>query len=218
MLCGFIFLNTATPIALAKSLPLYYPKILARSSTGDFMGCLYWATAIMAFLCNISYTASAIRYQFVRNLPTITLCIVPFVNHKCDIPSNTSVYQDKVHTLVAKVTVIPLTVFTELLASIHVISSVREGYIRCSDSCYTGMHCILHIVHVLALWNISIALQLLTMITIPIFGLLFIQPQMTIFFILLLVIILSGLTFMAAYLLYLCQQSRRRQWCNPKHF
>ena len=50
LLGAFIFLNILTPVALAKSVSLYYPKIIAESSTGDFMRSLYWATAIIAFV------------------------------------------------------------------------------------------------------------------------------------------------------------------------
>ena len=56
------------------------------------------------------------------------------------------------------------------------------------------------------------------MVAIPISGLLIIQPQMTIFYILFVTTSLSGLIFTAAYLLHHCQQRRRRLWCNPKHF
>ena len=59
ILCSFIFLNIATLIALAKSTPLYYPRIIGTSSTGDITECLYWATAIVAFLFNIFYTVSS---------------------------------------------------------------------------------------------------------------------------------------------------------------
>ena len=55
------------------------------------------------------------------------------------------------------------------------------------------------------------------MVAIPISGLLIIWPQMTIFYILFVAILLCGLIFTAAYLLHHCQQSTRRLWCNPKH-
>ena len=219
ILCSFIFLNIATPIALAKSAPLYYPRIMATSSTGDITKCLYWVTAIVAFPLNIYYTAASIRHQFLHNEPTITSCIVHIVNHSCDIPSDTSVYQDEVFTLVAKVTIIPLAVFIELLASIYAVKThfVSQRRLRWVHRCHSWKHCILQIFHVLALWNILIAIQLLSMVAIPIFGLLIIQPQMTIFFILFYITVFSGVIFAAAYLLHFCQWSKRRLCCNPKH-
>ena len=216
ILCSFTFLNIATPIALTKSASLYYPRIMAKSSTGDIMECLYWATGIVAFPFNIFYTVSSIRHQFLHNIPTITLCIL---NHKCDIPSDTSVYQDEVLTLVAKVTLVPLAAFIELLASIYAVRThyITRRRLRWGHHCHSWKHCLLQTFHVLALWNILIALQLFTMVAIPISGLLIIWPQMTIFYILFVAILLCGLIFTAAYLLHHCQQSTRRLWCNPKH-
>ena len=218
ILCSFIFLNIATQIALAKSAPLYYPRIMATSSTGDITECLYWATAIVAFPLNIYYTATSIRHQFQYNVPTITSCIVHIVNQGCDIPSDTSVYQDEVLTLMAKLTLIPLAVFIELLASIYAVKThFVSQRLRWGLRCHSWKHCILQTFHVLALWNILIAIQLLSMVAIPISGLLIIQPQMTIFGILFLITVFSGLIFAAAYLLHFCQWSKRRLCRNPKH-
>ena len=36
---AFIFLNVLTPVALAKSVSLYYPRIMAKSSNGYFKMC-----------------------------------------------------------------------------------------------------------------------------------------------------------------------------------
>ena len=75
LLITFIFLNILTPVALAKSVSLYYPRIRAKSSTGDFIGCLYWATAVVTFLINVLYTAASIRHTFWSKL-AITNCFV----------------------------------------------------------------------------------------------------------------------------------------------
>ena len=72
LLFAFMLLNICIPLFLAKSVPLYYPKMRAKLSTADFMGCLYWTTATMAFLCNILYTFLSIRHQFKEGHPTIT--------------------------------------------------------------------------------------------------------------------------------------------------
>ena len=138
-----------------------------------------------------------------------------FVNHTCDIPPDTSVYQDEVVALVAKVTIIPLAVFIELLASIYAVKTHFATQRRC---CHSWNHYLLQAFHVLALWSILMALQLFAMVAIPITGLLIIWPEMTIFYILCFITSLSGLIFMAAYLLHHCQQPRRRLWCSPKHF
>ena len=173
ILCSFVFLNIATPIAITKLAFLNYPRIMAESSTGNVIECLYWATAIVALPFNIFYTVSSIRYQFFFNIPTIRSCIVHFLNHTCDIPSDTSIYQDEVHTLVAKVTIIQLTVFIELLASIY---TVKTYFATQRRRCHSWNHYLLRTFHMLALWSILIALQPFTMVAIPITGLLIIQP------------------------------------------
>ena len=48
VLFAFIFLQVLTPIILAKSVSLYYPKTKTDSSSGDFVGCFYCATAFVA--------------------------------------------------------------------------------------------------------------------------------------------------------------------------
>ena len=92
LLCAFLFLNILTPVTLAKSVSLYYPRIMAKSSTGDFMGCLYWATAIVAFFCNTAYIAASMKHQFTRGHPTITPCVIHLDNYNCSIPSDTNIY------------------------------------------------------------------------------------------------------------------------------
>ena len=104
---AFIFLNVLTPVALGKSVSLYYPRIIAKSSNGDFKRCLYWAIALIAFLLNTVYTANSIRHHiFRRNKPAITSCII-HLNDPCSIPSNTNVYKDEVTTLVAVISIVP---------------------------------------------------------------------------------------------------------------
>ena len=57
-------------------------------------------------------------------------------------------------------------------------------------------------------------MQLVTMIATPICVLLFIHPQVTILYILLLLMVSVSLMLIAAYLLYQCQQARRRRVCG----
>ena len=187
--------------------PRTSPKIKAKSTTGNFTGCLYWATAIMAFLCNILYATFSIWHTF-RNKPAITFCII---QHKCSIPSDANVYKDELLTLLFVYIIIPSAVFAELLVSVvavkfnfHDLRSLRDGqhpswkqFLRRS-------------IHVLALWNILIAIQLLTMIAIPNCVLLFLHPQVTI---LCVIMVPASLTLIVAYLLYQCQQPRKRKVC-----
>ena len=214
LLCAFIILNILTPVALAKSVSLYYPTIIAESSTGDFMGCLYWATAIVAFLWNISYTVTSIIHHFFQNLPAITSCII-YPN--CSIPSDANIYKDEVVTLIAVVTVIPIAVFIELLLSIYAVKYILSQRSPRSDHQYSWKYYLLQTVHVLALWNILIALQIFTMIVLPLCVLLLIHPQATVLYILILLTFLVSLTFIAAYLLCLCWQPSRSVCMNGRH-
>ena len=123
VLCAFLFLNVLTPIALAKSACLYYPTIRAKSTTGELTGFLYWATAIMAFLCNTLYSVTSIRHHILRSKPAITACII---YPKCSIPSDTDIYKDEMVTLVAVITIIPCAVLIELFISICIVKSIYQ--------------------------------------------------------------------------------------------
>ena len=222
LLCTFIFLNILTPVALAKSLSLYSSTIRNRiaTSTGDFIRCLYWATAIAAFFCNTLYIAASLKHQFSRGCPAITSCIIHLDNYNCSIPSDTNIYRDEVLTLVGKLTIIPSAIITELVLSIYAVRSYSpaqsgQGY---DSHNFSWNRCLLQTVHVLALWNIQVALQLFTMVVIPVCVLLLIHPQETICASLLFVIVPVVLTLTVAYTLCQCQQSRWKQiCCNPIH-
>ena len=221
LLCAFIFLNILTPVALAKSLSLYYSiRDRIATSTGDFMGCLYWATAIVAFFYNTSYIAASLKHQFSRGCPTITSCIIDLANHNCSIPSDINIYRDEVLTFAGKLIIIPTAIVIELILSIHAVKSYASAQSEWGhdSQIFPWNRCLLQIVHVLALWNIQIAVQLFTMVIIPMCVLLLIHPQETIFVSLLFVIVLVILTLIVAYILYQCQDSRWRQiCCNPIH-
>ena len=213
LLCAFIFLNILTPFALAKSVFLYYPKIMAESSTEDFMKCLYWATAIMAFLCNTSYAVTSIRHHF-ENRPAITSCII---HPNCSIPSDTNIYKDEFGTLIAVVIITPIAMFIELLLSICAVKYIFSQRSQRSDHQCSWKYYLLQTVHVLALWNILIALQIFTMIVLPLLILLLIHPQVTVLYIIILLTLLVSLILIAAYLLYSCWQPSRRACMNGQH-
>ena len=86
-LCAFIFLNILTPVALAKSVSIYYPK--TKTESLDF-GCLYWVTAILAFLFNPLYYGTSFVRSFSIRRPLIVSCIVCLSDPCCEIPSDTS--------------------------------------------------------------------------------------------------------------------------------
>ena len=207
LLCAFIFLNILTPVALAKSVSLYFPKIVAKSSKGDFMGCLYWAAAVITFVFNTLYTALSIRDYFFHGKTANTSCLI---HHICLIPSDTYIYNDEVITLVAMLIVIVSAVFIELLLSIYAVKSQFNG----QRNRHFWKCCLFQTVHVFALWNILITLQLFTKVVIPVCVLLLIHPQVTVLYIAFLLMVPACIIFIAAYLLYHCQQPRREICCK----
>ena len=179
------------------------------------MGCLYWATAIMTFLCNTSYTVTSITKNLLEERPAITSCII---HPNCSIPSDTSVYKDEIFTLSSVSTIIPSAVFVELLLSIYAVKNlIGPRSLRHGHHCNFWKYYLLQTIHVLALWNILITLQLFTMILLPLLVLLLIHPQATVLYIILVLMIPVTLIFLAAYLLHQCLQSGRRCCCNARH-
>ena len=201
LLLAFIFLNILTLVTLTKSVSLYYHSIRNRIAASESVRCLYWAAAIVAFLCNIGYIAASLAHQFSRGHPDITRCIIHLANYSCSIPSDTNIYRDEVHTLAGKLTIIPIAVFIELFVSIYVVRSYSPA------PNFAWNRCLLQTVHVIALWNIQIALQLLAMVVTPICVLLLVHPQETILLSSLIVIIPAVLTLIVAYLMYQCRHS-----------
>ena len=149
LFCAFGFLNILMPIALAKSLSWYYPRVRAVASGRHFTACLYWAAALIASLFNIIYTGMSLS-QHYHNEPAITSCIVELSKCKCSIPSDTSLNKDEVLTLAAKVTIIPIAVFAELVISILTVRHHISGK-RYSSRYHLRKHCLLQAVHVIAL-------------------------------------------------------------------
>ena len=179
------------------------------------MGCLYWATAIMAFLCNTSYTVTSIGKHLLEDHPAITSCII---HPNCSIPSDTSVYKDEIFTISSVVTIIPSAIFIELLLSIYAVKNlIGPRSLRYGHHCNFWKYYLLQTVHVLALWNILITLQLFTMILLPLLVLLLIHPQVTVLYIILVLTVPVSLIFIAAYLLHQCLHSGRRCCCNASH-
>ena len=206
LLLAFIFLNILTLVTLTKSVSLYYHSIRNRIAASESVRCLYWAAAIVAFFCNIAYVAASLTHQFTHGHPTITPCVIHLANYNCSIPSDTNIYRDEVLTLVGKLTIIPIAVFIELFVSISVVRSYYVTFYSPAPN-FAWKQCPLLTVHVIALWNIQIAIQLLAMVVTPICVLLLVHPQETILLSLLIVITPVVLTLIAAYLMYQCQHS-----------
>jgi len=215
VLCTFIFLNILTPVALAKSVSIYYPKMKTESLG---FKCLYWATAIFASLFNPLYYGTSIVRSFSIRRPLIVSCILCLSDPCCEIPSDTSVYHDEVLTLVAKVTITSMSVLTELVISIYVVKYCFTDQKSLKCGCHSWRQCFMLIVHVLALWNILIDVHISITTVIPIGVLLWIFPQLTIIHVTFILMMPISFTLIVAYIVYQCQRPRKKMvGCNIKH-
>ena len=163
-------------------------------------------SAFMAFLINIEYTTVSLNH-FIGNLPTITSCIIQLSNIPHTIPSDASVCQVEVLTLVVKFTIISVAVFMELLISVYTVKNncnIRLRFIGCRCSSFKCN--LLLTFRMLALWNILMSLQLFSMLAIPLSVLLLIRPQVTFVCTVSLLMIPVGFTLVAAFLLYQCHK------------
>ena len=220
LLSSFVFLNVLTPIVIALLVPVYYPKVRTKASNGDFVGCLYWATAFIAFVLNVNYIQMTFRFHIINNEPAITTCVVHLSRFPCTIPSNSSVYTDEILTLLVKVITI-VELFIAVYVVRHFITARRQyGHIynvrriRYDHRYYCCKLHLLQSVHVFGLWNIFISIQLATMTVLPLGVLLLTHPQVTILLLIFFILVLVSLILIISYLLYWCQVPRRRY--SPK--
>ena len=115
------------------------------------------------------------------------------------------------------IAIVPSAVFIELLVSIYAVKCfIGQRSQRYDQQRNFWKHYLLQMVHVLALWNILIALQIITTTVLPLLVLLLIHPQVTVLYIMLLLMIPASLIFIIAYLLHLCLQSNRKLCCNAR--
>lgn len=225
LLSTFVVLNVLTPIVIAMLVPMYYPKLRIKASNGDFVACLYWATAFIAFVLNVNYIHLTFRFHIINNEPDITTCVIHLSRFPCTIPSNTSVYADEMLTLLAKVIIIPVANIIELFIAIFVVrhfitTRLQYGHVyvvrrvRYDHRYYCWKHYLLQSAHVFGLWNIFISIQLATMTVLPLCVLLLTHPQVTIILLIFLILLIIILILIISYLLYWFQEPTRR--CRPK--
>ena len=111
-----------------------------------------------------------------------------------------------------------MSVFTELVISIYAVKYrfADQRSIKCG--CHSWRQCVKLIVHVLASWNILIAVQIFIITAIPIGVLLWIFPQLTIINVIFILMIPISFTLIVAYIVYQCQRPRKKMvGCNIKH-
>ena len=141
--------------------------------------CLYWVTAIMGFLFNTLYAALSIWNLIFRNKPAILPCLI---DHNCSVLKYLQRWSP--HFTSCN--------YNHFKCSFHRIVSSCEVWFQRSPrqggQCFSCKQC-LYSIHVLTLWNILIAVQLVTMIATPICMLLFIHHR---------VLILLGQPFLQA--------------------
>ena len=212
----FCFLKHSHTNCPCKVIVLVLPQSKRCSFRSTLHGMLYWAAALIAFLFNVVYTENSLYRHYYHNQPFITSCIVELSDsgHNCSLPSDTRLYKDEVFTLMSKITIIPIAVFAELVVSVHATRHHVIGRRYGRRHCF----CLHQTIHVLALWNILILLQIFTMCAIPLCVLLLTHPQITFLCWAMFAMMPVGLTLDVAYLMYRCQKPRRRKcYCTIRH-
>ena len=199
LMLTFTFSNILTPISLAKSVFMYYP-----SKSHIF----YWEIHWMLVLGNSYHGLEYLVYCFFSNgiislrvdllldrvLSIITAlckclqrwspcCISCIYNHsKCNI--------------------------CRVVVSVLAVMKYEFHDLRHGGWCPSSKQCLLQSIHVIGLWNILIAIQLLTKIATPICMLLFVHPQVTALYIIFLSMVPASLALIVAYIRISSQEGK----------
>ena len=175
----------------------------------------YWAAVGTAFLINIGYTITSLTHQY-HNRPSISSCIIQLSNHKCSIPFDTSVYNDEVLTLAAKFAIIPVAVITELLIAVCAVKNndnMMQEKVGCRCSSLK-QYLLLSVNVSTRIVEYSDHLTTFSTTAIPLCVLLLIYSQVTIAYVITLLLLPLGFTLAVACLLYQCQNPGRRTLQN----
>jgi len=129
----------------------------SKTSSGEFMKYFYRAAAGTTFVINIGYTVISLKHQY-HNRPSISSCIMQLSNHKCSIPSDTSVYSDEVLTLAAIFGIIAVVVITIAVCVAKNNDNMMQE--KVGSRCSSLKQYLLLSANVLGLWNILTTLQL----------------------------------------------------------
>ena len=110
----------------------------------------------MLYIC----IAASLQHNF-ENKPANTSCLI---HPNCSVPSYANAYKDEVLTVLAVYVIIPSAVFIEFLACILALKYAihDQRNLRHGGWCPSHKLCFLQSIHVLALWSILVAIQLIT--------------------------------------------------------
>ena len=150
--------------------------------------------SIVTLLFNAFYTAASAVRPFSLNRPVIASCIPSISDHTCKIPSDASVYEDEILTLVGKLKVIWIAVFYFPFLLWTITSLVKEGL----DAALSVTHGSSFFCRLFMCLHCDCCTFI--MIAIPICVLLWIRPQLTIIHIIFMLMIPVNLALIVAYL------------------
>ena len=210
LLVLYLSLNLLVPVLLVKFGATCYRKASQSMLASRPTFLLYWAVVIVAVCCNS------------LNL-IVSICVYKEGNSKLYLRAgSTSIYSDGKATLAARFTLLPLVYTLELLIAAHIPkdtglsipSAIQRMFFCCL--CFSS-NAQSKIIQTLAVWNIMIFIQSLTInaITVGVFFL--ISPLWVILVLGLFACCLLFAVIVVAYLLHHCT-TNRNQKCSCKRF
>ena len=201
------------PIVIGKIVFAYYPKLTNRNGTRErriYVGLIFWASSFCAFVLNTAYIYSTVT-NYVRGYrPEIIECIAP-QRDPCIIPANSTLYKATAMIFIVKAVIVPPLLIIEFLIAVFVPKNVefpkppclvRVLLFCCHNSC---KNVIIKVFQTLALYQIILFIQILTVVAIPVCVLLFVSPPHTILLISFVTIIVLAFTVMVLLFLFACE-------------
>ena len=210
----FVTLNVLVPFVIGKVVFVYYPKVTVRPVTREkqiYIGLIFWASSLCAFVLNMVYIYTSVRhYLFGNTPPGIMKCIVP-QGYPCAIPANTTLYKDTAMVFIAKAVIVPPFLIIEFLIAVFVPKNpkfpkppclVGGLLFCCHNSCKSFL---IKVFQTLALYQIILFTQILTLAAIPVCVLFFVSPPHTIFMISAVTFVVIAFTVFILHFLFACE-------------
>lgn len=219
----FISLNVLMPFILWRMAIVYYTfRRRARKKT-DYTGLIFWSSSFSASLINALYLQASVGNYKNLHAPKITNCIVAVHGKPCYIPNDTALYKDAVTAFIAKAIVVPFALILELAIAIVVLKTsefpkppcVIMILLSCFHSSWKSF--LIKAVQTLALYQILLFVQILTVIVIPVCVLFFVSPPHTILLVSTVMFIAIAFTVVISYCLHICEHltiAQSRLWTS----
>lgn len=207
----FISLNVLMPFVLWRMAIVYYTFRRKTRKKPDYTGLIFWSSSFSASLINAWYLEVSVGNYKNLYAPKITKCIITVHGSPCDIPNDTALYKDAVTAFIAKAIVVPFALILELAIAIFVLKTsefpkppcVIMMLLNCFHSSWKSF--LIKAVQTLALYQILLFVQILTVLVIPVCVLFFVSPPHTILLVSTVMFIAIAFTVVISYCLHICE-------------